>query len=777
MRNETARHDITVVGGGLAGVCAAIAAARLGRTVALINNRPVLGGNSSSEVRVWVVGATGHGKNHHAREGGIMGELFVENQFRNPDGNPYYWDAVVLDAVRAEPNITLHLNTDVREVDAEGPDDARRITAVTGWTMGSERRIRFESDVFLDCTGDGLIGYLAGARHRIGREARAEYDEPWAPEIADDITLGSTLLFYTKDAGHPVKYVPPDFAKDISTTSIPQRRIIKAGDNGCAYWWIEFGGELDTVHDNERIRDELWSVIYGIWDHIKNSGQFDAETMTLEWVGSLPGKREYRRFVGDYVLNQGDIIGQTEFADRVAFGGWSIDLHPPQGMYATEAGAKQRYADGIYHIPYRSLYSVNTANLLLAGRDISASHVAFGSTRVMATCATIGQAAGTAAALCAAAGISPRELEVPALQRVLLREDASVIGLASDDPADLALGATVTASSALRGLVVDASLVESSAESRVESPAESPAEPWPLTADAGFVLPADPALTGLELLLDAERDTVLTVELYDPELGQNYVPRRLVATASVPVTAGARQWVKTGLEWAPDAPRNAFVVVRADPALALHVADRPTPGVLCFTRVPLRPQDESPQPLREWADTGLLRRTFCLRAGETAAFAPDKAVDGYARPYAGPHMWVSEPLGAAGAPGAPGALGAPDEGAEEWLELAWPEPVALSRIEVVADDDVNEDLINLHHHRTPFDTIPTLLRDYRVEVRDGSGSGSDGAWRVVARVTENRRRRRTHLLEEPVTASAVRIVVESTNGAASAHIVAVRAYA
>ncbi|MEV0096802.1 FAD-dependent oxidoreductase [Streptomyces sp. NPDC050738] len=738
MRNETAHHDITVVGGGLAGVCAAIAAARLGRTVALINNRPVLGGNSSSEVRVWVCGATGHGKNHHAREGGIMGELLVENQFRNPDGNPYFWDAVVLDAVRAEPRLTLYLNTDVREVDAEGPDDARRITAVTGWTMGSERRVRFESEVFLDCTGDGLIGHLAGAHHRIGREAHAEYGEAWAPEAADDITLGSTLLFYTKDAGRPVKYVPPNFAKDISKTSIPQRRIIKAGDNGCAYWWIEFGGELDTVHDNEKIRDELWSVIYGIWDHIKNSGEFDAETMTLEWVGSVPGKREYRRFLGDYVLHQGDILGQSEFADRVAFGGWSIDLHPPQGVYAAEDGAKQRYADGIYHIPYRSLYSVNTSNLLFAGRNISASHVAFGSTRVMATCATIGQAAGTAAALCAEQGLTPRALDVPALQRTLLREDASVIGLACDDPADLAAQATVTASSVLSCIAV-----------------ETPGERWPLTADAGIVLPVDPQLTGVELLLDAEHDTDIVIELHDPGPGQNYVPRHLVDTVTVPVSAGTRQWVKTGPEWSPDTPRNAFLLVRANPAVTLHLADRPTPGVLCFTRIPLRPQDEAPQPLREWTDAGLLRRTFCLRTGETSAFAPAKAVDGFLRPYAGPHHWVSEPTDAAA-----------------WLQLAWPQSVSVSRIEVIADDDVNEDLINLHHHRTPFDTLPTLLRDYRIEARD-----TEGAWHTVSRTTDNRRRRRSHTLAEEVATDALRIVVEATNGSASAHLVAVRAYA
>lgn len=375
MRSETVNTDVTVVGGGLAGVCAAIAAARLGQRVALINNRPVLGGNSSSEVRVWVCGATSHGIHRYARETGIMGELFVENQYRNKDGNPYLWDMVVLEAVKAEPNIQLFLNTDVHEVDAfEDGSGQRSLRSVTGWMMGSERRITFESAVFLDCTGDGLVGFLAGAEYRLGREAREEYNEEWAPLIADDITLGSTLLFYTKDAGHPVKYIAPAMAKDITQTSIAERRIIRSGDNGCAYWWIEFGGEQDTVHDNEAIRDELWSVIYGIWDYIKNSGKFDADNMTLEWVGSTPGKREYRRFIGDYVLNQNDILAQREFPDRVAFGGWSIDLHPPQGVYATESGSKHMYSDGSYHIPFRSLYSVNVSNLLMAAAT-SALHM------------------------------------------------------------------------------------------------------------------------------------------------------------------------------------------------------------------------------------------------------------------------------------------------------------------------------------------------------------------------------------------------------------------
>lgn len=724
MRQETIKRDITVVGGGLAGVCAAIAAARLGRTVALVNNRPVLGGNSSSEVRVWVCGATGHGKNHHAREGGIMGELFVENQYRNPHGNPYFWDTTVLDAVRAEQNISVFLNTDVRHVQT----NQGAIDSVTGWMMGSERLITFESDMFLDCTGDGLVGYLAGADYRIGREGREEYGEPWAPEVPDDITLGSTLLFYTKDAGEPVRYVPPGFAKDITTTSIPERRIIKAGDNGCAYWWIEFGGELDTVHDNDGIRDELWSVIYGIWDHIKNSGQFDAENMTLEWVGALPGKREYRRFLGEYVLTQHDVLGQTPFEDRVAFGGWSIDLHPPQGMYAKEDGAKQQYADGIYHIPYRSLYSVNVPNLLMAGRNISASHVAFGSTRVMATCATIGQAAGTAAALSVALGTRPRDLPVADLQRTLLREDASVVGLALDDPDDLARTAEATASSTLTALVADA-----------------PADRWPLDADAGIVLPADPSLPGVRLLLDADADTTLTVELHDPVLGQNYVPRELVSTHEITLTGGEKQWVDLGVDWRPDTPRNGFLIVKANPALTLHVADQPAPGVLCFTRL----KDVPGQRLREWTDSGLLRRTFCLETGPTGAFAPGKVLDGYQRPYAGPHMWVSGTVPAT-------------------LRLAWPREVTIGRVEVIADDDVNEDLINLHHHRTPFEVIPTLLRDYHVEVRRA------GAWTRVASVTGNRRRRNVHVLETPVAADALRIVVDATNGDQHARVISVR---
>ncbi|MGG1518419.1 FAD-dependent oxidoreductase [Paenibacillus oryzisoli] len=748
MRNETILSDITVIGGGLAGVCAAIAAARLGQTVSLVQNRPVLGGNASSEVRVWVCGATSHGVHRNARETGIMGELFVENQFRNIDGNPYFWDLVVLEKVKAEPNITLFLNTDVHEVDASGDEDNRTIHAVTGWMMGSERRIRFESRMFLDCTGDGLVGFLAGAKYRIGREAQSEFNEEWAPLVPDDITLGSTLLFYTKDVGRPVKYIPPSFAKDITQTTIPMRRVIRSGDNGCAYWWIEWGGELDTVHDNERIRDELSSVIYGIWDYIKNSGQFDAENLTLEWIGSIPGKREYRRFVGDYVLNQNDVIAQREFEDRVAFGGWSIDLHPPQGMYATESGSKHMHMDGSYHIPFRSLYSVNVNNMMMAGRNISASHVAFGTTRVMATCAVIGEAAGTGAALAAAKGITPRELystHLGELQQTLLRQDASVLGVRNEDEADLVLRAELSASSVLTQLAL-----------------ENSAGTLPLEKHIGLVVPADPAIDGLELLLDAAQATTLTVELWSTGKPQNYVPHTRVAAVEIAIEAGSAQWVKADLQWQPEVPQNAFIVVRSNPDIALHVSDRPQSGVLLFQYNAAGDTADfgdmhHTQPVIDWSQRGLVRKPICFRlASPTSAFLPSKAADGFKRPYGGPHLWSSATF---------------RNGGEEWLEASWSAPQTIRTVHVTFNDDVNEDLINLHHHRTEFEAIPELVQSYAIQALTGS------EWQTLVEVNDNHTRHHAHELPQAVTASKLRIVVTATNGAPHAEIVELRCYA
>jgi hypothetical protein len=755
MRTQTVEADIVVVGGGLAGVSAAVAAARMGRQVVLINNRPVLGGNSSSEVRVWVCGATAHGNQRWARETGIAGEMYVENQYRNPEGNPVYWDDVVLDTVRREENLRLFLNTDVREVVATGPDDARRIESVTGWTMGSEILTTFTAPVFLDCTGDGLVGHLAGARYRLGKEGRDEFGEEWAPPEPVREFLGSTLLFYTRDLGHPVKYVAPETAIDITTTPIPMNRVIRSGDSGAHYWWIEWGGELDIVDDNERIRDELRGVILGIWDYIKNSGRFDADNLTLEWIGNLPGKREYRRFVGDYTLHQGDVIGQTSFDDGVAFGGWSIDLHPAQGMYAEGAGALQRFSNGVFEIPYRSLYSVNVENMLFAGRDMSATHIAFGASRVMATCGAMGQAAGTAAALCVEHGTTPRGIytdHLDDLRRTLLRWDAPAVGIANDDPADHARHAWVSASSAT---------------TRLAAPAADPVDGDPydfdvvdLDVDLGIVLPVDPRLETVELLVSARRDTTLAVEVWSPDKPQNTVPVHLEAKTDVAVTAGDEHWVTAHVPFAPDAPQNAVVVLRANPDVAVRTTRPLPPGVLTLThRVDNDDQNvqiSSDELLVQWPTKPLRGRSVVFRATpDTRALVPERATGGYHRNHGGPNFWASAPM---------------VPGREEWLRLDWDTPVPAREVRVVFDDDLDVELNTLHHHRTPDEIMPTLVREYRVEVLPNGGD-----WTVVAAEKANRWRLRVHPLPGGIgPLRAARLVVGATNGAPQARVVALR---
>lgn len=752
--------DVVVIGGGLAGVSAAVAAARLGSSVSLVTNRPVLGGNSSSEVRVWVVGATSHGRQRFARETGIMGELFLENQYRNVDGNPYYWDQTVLDLVRGEPNITLHLNTDVRSISMNESNES--IVSATGWTMASEIETRFTAPVFLDCTGDGLIGELAGAHHRIGREAASEFGESWAPEFADGDLLGSSLFFYTKDAGHPVPYIAPLNAKDISATPIPAHRIMRTGDNGCDYWWIEWGGLLDTVTDNEEIRDELWSIVFGIWDYIKNSGQFDAENLTLEWVGSIPGKREYRRFVGDYTLTQNDILEQRHFDDAVAFGGWSIDLHPVEGVYATSPGAKQRYSNGTYGIPFRSLYSGNVDNLLFAGRNISATHVAFGSTRVMATCATLGQAAGTAAHLVAARGLTPKDLgsdHLAVLQAALLREDAPVIGMKVIDPEDLAVDAKVSASSYLSSISTFSHATEH--------------ERFDLDRDVALIVPVDPRLDSIRFIADVAEETTVTVELWETGKPQNYVPITRVSSQEVPVRSGRGAELVADLHWAPDEPCNGVVVLRANPAVRLHLADGHPYGVMALVtkkaedaafdaKIP----DEQNQPVIDWSAKELRRRSFVADIEPaTDAYRPERVVDGLQRPYGGPHMWSSQRV----------ARGSDLMSNPEVLELSWTDPQTVSSVRVVFNDDVDEDLINLHHHRTPFPVIPELVADYRIESLVESADGVE-RWVELASVERNRHRHRIHDVDTTTT-RRIRLVVTATNGAPYVSISAVKVFA
>ena len=443
---ETIHSDLVVVGGGMAGVCAAITAARAGITVTLVQDRPVLGGNASSEIRLWILGATSHGGNNNrwAREGGVIDEILVENCYRNPEGNPVIFDTVLLEKVLLEPNIRLLLNTAVHDL-SKKPDGS--IESVRAFSSQNSTTFDLYAPLFCDASGDGIVGFLSGAAFRIGAEATDEFGELLAPAKPNKSLLGHSIYFYTRDTKKPVRFTKPDFALD-DITKIPRYRSFNAKDIGCELWWIEFGGTLDTVHDCEKIKWELWKIVYGVWDYIKNSGKFpDTETKTLEWVGTIPGKRESRRFEGDTMLVQQDIVEQRTHYDAVSFGGWAIDLHPPEGIYSSESPCTQWHSKGIYQIPYRCLYSRNIPNLFLAGRIISASHIAFGSTRVMATCAHNGQAVGVAAAICRRENLRPNALadktRIQELQRELIGGGQWIPGLALKDSKDLTQSAVI----------------------------------------------------------------------------------------------------------------------------------------------------------------------------------------------------------------------------------------------------------------------------------------------------------------------------------------------
>ena len=417
--------DLCVVGGGMAGLCAALAAARGGARTALMHDRPVLGGNASSECRMHISGADRSGKLPNMRETGILEELRLENLRRNAGFSYSVWDMILYEKARAEPNLTLLLNCSCLDADV----DRSRIRSVTGWQLTTYTYHVVKAEIFADCSGDGVLAPLTGAERRMGREGRDEYGESIAPEKADGRTMGMTCLFQARERDTPQPFDPPAWAHRYeSADELPYRG--KGLDRiQMGYWWIELGGEGHSIHDTEAVRDELLKITLGVWDFIKNrSGRADAANWALEWIQFLPAKRESRRYVGAHVLTQNDIESKGRFHDIVAYGGWPMDDHHPAGFNAVKLGAPATIfhpAPSPYGIPYRCLYSRNVENLMFAGRCMSCTHAAMSSTRVMGTLSAVGQALGTAAALAVRHGETPAAVgaRIGELQQTLLRDD------------------------------------------------------------------------------------------------------------------------------------------------------------------------------------------------------------------------------------------------------------------------------------------------------------------------------------------------------------------
>jgi len=421
MKKLSHKFDFCVVGGGMAGTCAAIAAAREGAKVAIVQNRPMFGGNASSECRVHVCGADRHGQIPNVRETGILEEIRLENLHRNPQRSFSIWDTVLYEKVMLEPNITHFLNCACTDAEMEGD----RIKSITGWQLSTYTWHTIEAKIFADCSGDAILAPLSGAKYRIGREARSEYNESIEPEIADKKTMGMTVLFQAKDMGTPQPFEPPSWAYDFpSEEDLPYRghKWLEMG-----YWWLELGGEDDSIHDSEEIRDELLKIVYGMWDHLKNHGDHGADNWAIDWIQFVPGKRESVRYIGDHVLTQNDVEAEGRFPDLVAYGGWTMDDHHPGGFRWRGKPTIFHPAPSPFGISYRCLYSKDIENLMFAGRCISASHAAISSTRLQGTGCSMGQAVGTAAAIAVKEGLTPREVgkkHIHEMQQSLLRQDA-----------------------------------------------------------------------------------------------------------------------------------------------------------------------------------------------------------------------------------------------------------------------------------------------------------------------------------------------------------------
>ena len=425
LEKRTISCDLCVIGGGMAGLATAVSAARAGAKVALMHERPVLGGNASSEIRMWISGARGVGN----RETGLLEEIELENMYRNPTKSYSIWDTVLYDFVRREKNITLLLNCTCMDAKVETGSfphgREKKICSVTGYQMTTQQFVEVKASFFADCSGDSILAPLTGAEFRIGREAAEEFGELTSTKEADSMTMGMSCLIQGRETDKPIRYTPPTWSKTLGYKDF-ENRMPDIYDNTENFWYLELGGDRDSIRDSETLRDELVALAAGTWDYIKNSGKFDADNWDLDFLGFLPGKRESRRMMGQYMVTQADISAGKVFEDEIAYGGWPLDDHFPGGFYHRGVPNTDIPTPAPYSLPYRALYSKNVDNLFFAGRNISMTHMAMSSIRVMATCALLGEAVGRAAAMAVANGCAPHDIylhHMDALQKSLLEGD------------------------------------------------------------------------------------------------------------------------------------------------------------------------------------------------------------------------------------------------------------------------------------------------------------------------------------------------------------------
>ena len=769
MNKKELSFDVVVCGGGLAGLCAAISAARHGAKTCLIQDRPVLGGNSSSEVRVTTQGASTH--HYYARETGVISELLIEERAINHEPmiengwTNSLWDLVQYDLVQRTPGLTLFLNTSVTGAQKTGRDAVR----VTARVANAETELSVSGKFFIDATGDALVADALGCEWRMGAESREQTGETHAFPQAGKDTMGSSLLFKAKDMGRPVAFTPPDWAilHDDPDFFYKQGRV--PWDLRGGYWWIEIGMPWHTIHDNETIRHELTRHLLGIWDFIKNRDpklKLQAANLALDWVGQVPGKRESRRVMGRTLMTEHDIQKLVRFPDEVAYGGWFIDLHTPGGLLAatSEANAAQGWSEtaesaraghvGPYGIPLRILISKDVDNLLMAGRDVSVTRAALGTVRVMATCALMGQAAGTAAALALRKGVNAGEIadrHSTELQQILLRDGVFLPSASNQDPADLARLAAASASSTARlgGLDPEERTRYEEMRPWEESLAAAREKRPALERRRGqFVAVGGEALDSIAMLLGNDSGTTqnVTAVLSEAEHLWDYRVEGMheLARTTLAVPPGPRQWVEWPLKfaagWNVHPGRFLRLDLLANPKVLWHEAAASLPGHCSVYEA--------------WP--GKMRRqpsevTQCFRISPgQSCWEPRQVLSGVTRPHRATNLWLSDPA----------------QPLPQWLELAWKKPVLLGSVELTFPGHLR----NGYDHEPPQYRAPECARDYRLSAMVG------GRWIDVAVVEGNYQRRRVHRLAEAVSADRLRVTITATHGCPSAGLYEIRCY-
>ncbi|OCT14826.1 hypothetical protein A8709_11700 [Paenibacillus pectinilyticus] len=758
---KTETYDVVVCGGGLAGFCAAVASARHGARTCLVQDRPVFGGNSSSEVRVTPHGA---GAFHvYAKETGIISELTIEERARNHE--PIFengwtnsvWDMTMYDMAQQTENLTFYLNTSIFDVRMA---NERRIASVVGYVANAELELELIADVFVDCTGDGIVADRAGCEWRMGSEGREEFNEPHAPLQASGDVMGNSIHFKTKDIGYPAPFTAPDWAAKLDNPDFFYKQGRKPNDIRGGYWWIEIGVPWHTIYESEDIRHELTRYVLGIWDWMKNKDPLTKELAAnhaIDWIGQVPGKRESRRIMGQYLMTEHDPINRTVFEDEIAYGGWFLDLHTPGGLHAptSEHASSEGYSEtteyavksycGPYGIPLRSTIAKDVDNLMMAGRNISVTHAALGTVRVMATTALIGQAVGTSAAIALRKGLALADVPSEAIREVkqtLLRDGCFLLNTTNEDELDLARNARVTASSqaAVSGAEVKEELRASGELGHHDELLRQRKGQW-IAISEGVLNRVSVCVTNQS---DTPQIVVAKIIPVDHIWDYRSEANPALATTELEIMPGTYQWIDWDVQLSEADGLKLGSYVRLDllanPYIAWHCGDGIVPGHTCAYEM------GSSKMRRDWNGP---TRSFRVEPAQHA-YSPEHVISGVTRPYHFTNLWRSDA----------------NEELPQWLELQWEEQQSIRQIELTFPGNILWE----YHGYAPFHHDPQCPKDYRIEAEQ------QGTWVQVLAVKGNYQRHCRHTLEKAIQTKKLRIVIDATNGDPSAAIYEVRCY-